>query len=106
MHLSIRSCAAGAVLGFFGLTANVTAQTSPPSTIQPAVVTGSTQIPTYSAAVVSLSNPAASDLYCVGGSATKTVKIKGIRVSAVASAAIVGDVSIILRMAANSGGGA
>lgn len=82
------------------------AQISSPSTTQPTVVTGSTQVPTYSAAVIALSNTAASDLYCVGGSATKVVKIKGIRISGVATAAIVGDVSIVLRSAANSGGGA
>jgi hypothetical protein len=68
------------------------------------VVTGNTNIPTYSAATVALANTGAGDLYCITGSATKIVKIKGIRISAVATAAIVGDVSVVLRSAANTGG--
>lgn len=73
--------------------------------INPLVVTGNSNIPTYSAAAT-FNNSAAGDLYCVAGSATKVVKIKGVRVSAVATSAIVVDVSLILRSSASTGGGA
>lgn len=77
---------------------------APVSTSNPLPVTGNNTVASYSAAIVALANTGAGNLYCITGSATKTVKIKGIRVSAVATAAIVGDVSIVLRSAANTGG--
>ena len=77
---------------------------SPVTATNPLPVTGQSNIASYGAAVVGLANAAAGDIYCITGSATKTVRIKGIRVSAVATAAIVGDVSVVLRSAANTGG--
>jgi len=68
-------------------------------------ITGNNTVPSYSSAIVNQAFTVAGDIYCIIGSATKTVKIKGIRVSATATAAIVGDVSIILRSTLDTGGG-
>lgn len=76
-----------------------------PSTIQPNLMTGLTQIPTYSAAVTDLANVADSDIYCVTGSDTKLVKVTGFCVSVEATSAIIADLTIVLRSEANSGGG-
>lgn len=75
------------------------------SPTRPMPVTGNNAVPTYSAAVVSLSNTSAGDLYCVTGSSSKIVRIKGIRVSAVATAAAVVDITITLRSSLSTGGG-
>jgi hypothetical protein len=76
----------------------------PVAPASPLPVTGSTNVPTYSAATVALANTGAGDVYCIRGSATKVVKVKGIRVSAIATTGIVGDVQIILRSTAATGG--
>lgn len=70
----------------------------------PPAVTGNTPIPTYSASIAGLANTGTGDLYCISGSATKTVKVKGIRVSAIATAAITISASIVKRNTAASGG--
>ena len=71
----------------------------------PMPFTGITNVPTYSGAVVALANTAAGDVYCITGSVTKTVKVKGIRLTATATSAITGDASIILRSSLDTGGG-
>lgn len=83
----------------------VVAQTSAPSTIQPSVITGSSQIPTYAGTVTALSNVAASDIYCVTGSDTKVVKVTGFCINAGADNASIINVTVVLRSALNSGGG-
>jgi hypothetical protein len=70
----------------------------------PMGVTGNTQVPSYSAGVVSLANAVAGDLYCITGSATKTVSVKVIRISAIATAAIAQPISLIKRSTADTGG--
>jgi hypothetical protein len=77
---------------------------APGSGVPPGVVSGNTNVPSYSAAVHNFGNSSAGDILCVGGSATKTVKIKGLRVSAIASAAINSAVSIVRRSTLDSGG--
>jgi hypothetical protein len=67
-------------------------------------VTGNTNVLTYSGAVTGQANAAAGDIYCIGASATKLVKIKGIRVSAIATTAIVSDVTINKRSTLDTGG--
>lgn len=59
---------------------------------------------TYAAAIVNQANSSAGDLMCVSGSATKTVWVKKFRVSAVASAAVVADISVVKRSTADTGG--
>lgn len=68
------------------------------------VVNGNTNVLTYGSAVTGLANTGAGDVYCIRGSATKLVKIKGIRVSATATASAVIDATIVLRSAAGTGG--
>lgn len=70
----------------------------------PLPITGNSNIPTYSAAVHNFSNSSAGDIFCISGSATKTIRVKGIRVSATASAAVNSAVSIIRRSTLNTGG--
>jgi hypothetical protein len=70
----------------------------------PGIVSGNTNVPSYSAAVTSFGNSSAGDVYCINGSATKTVKVKGIRVSVIASAGVVNVISLIKRSTADSGG--
>lgn len=77
----------------------------PVTTSNPLPISGVSSIATYSAAVISLANTGAGDIYCINASATKTVKIKGIRVSAIATASIVGDISITLRSTLDTNGG-
>lgn len=74
------------------------------SATTPTIVSGNTSTPTYSSAVTGQANSSAGDVYCVAASATKTVKVKGVRVSAIASAAIVSDVVINKRSTLNTGG--
>lgn len=70
----------------------------------PAVVTGNTNVPTYASAAIGIANTGAGDIYCIAGSATKVVKIKGIRVSATATSTIVIDANVVLRSALDTGG--
>lgn len=79
--------------------------TQPPSTIQPTVITGLSQVPTYSGAVVSLANTGGSDIYCVTGSDTKLVKITGFSVSPHADGSGIVAVTVVLRSTLNTGGG-
>lgn len=46
----------------------------------------------------------ATDVFCITGSATKTIKIQGIRISGTASANVVIDALMVKRSSANSGG--
>jgi len=78
--------------------------TNPGIFARPLIVTGNTNRATYSSAVVNFSNSSAGDVYCVYGSATNLIKVKGVRVSAVASAAVNEDVVIILRASQDTGG--
>jgi hypothetical protein len=77
---------------------------NPVGTNTPFPVTGSSNVPSYSASVNAFANSSAGDVYCINGSATKTIKVKGIRISALASAAIADDIAVIKRSTANSGG--
>lgn len=81
---------------------------SPPNTncnpSQPFIISGTTNIPTYSAADAGIANTGAGDILCISGSATKTVYVKRFRASAVATSAIVVDTSIIKRSSAATGG--
>lgn len=73
----------------------------------PLPVTGITAVPTYSGAVVGLANTGAGDIYCVTGAPTasgKIVRVKGFRVSAVATAGIDVDINVILRSTLDTGG--
>lgn len=69
----------------------------------PLAVTGNTNIPTYSAAA-DIANTGAGIVYCIQGSATKVVRVKGIRISAFASAALVTDTNINRYSTGPSGG--
>ena len=60
---------------------------------------------TYGAAVIDLANTEASDIYCITGSATKTIKVHKINVSAIATTPIIQDVYIVLRSTLDTGGG-
>jgi len=64
----------------------------------PNYVTGNTDIPSYSVST-SFSNSAASagDLFCLYGSATNVIRIKGVRVTGVASAAATVSAALIRR---------
>lgn len=79
--------------------------TQPPSTIQPTIVSGLSQVPTYSGAVVSLANTGASDIYCVTGSDTKLVKVTGFSISPHADNAGIVAVTVVIRSTLNTGGG-
>ncbi len=70
----------------------------------PFAVTGNTNLASYSAAVAAFGNSSAGDIFCVNGSATKTIKVKNIQVSAVASAAIADDIQLYKRSTADTGG--
>lgn len=74
-------------------------------TSTPLPVTGNTNVATYSASK-NFSNSSAGDAYCVYGSTSgKIVKVKGIRITAVASAIAVSNISIVRRSTLNTGGG-
>lgn len=99
--------AAAVIVGVLGFrfVAQSDVVTQQPSTIQPSLVTGLTQVPTYSASITNHGNVAASDIYCVTGSDTKLVKVTGFCVSAEANSAIIADLTIVLRSTLNTGGG-
>lgn len=78
---------------------------SPVSEFNPIYIAPFSGQQTYSSAVLNQAYTVSGDIYCIIGSATKIVKIKGIRISAVATAGIVGDVSLIIRSSLNTGGG-
>lgn len=62
-------------------------------------------IAAYSAATISQATAAsATDVWCIRGSATKTVKIQGVRISGIASANTVVSALLVKRSTANSGG--
>lgn len=75
-------------------------------TNNPLPVTGSVNVATYSAgASFSNTTVGAGDLFCTYGSATKVVKIKGVRITGVASASAgTVAISLIRRSAVNTGG--
>jgi hypothetical protein len=60
--------------------------------------------PTYAGVGVSAAT-AAGDIYCVGGSATRNIRITKIGISATAASAVAVTVSIILRSTADVGSG-
>jgi hypothetical protein len=62
----------------------VTAQAQNPNTVIASPVYGNTTVATYSAAA-GMAASATGDVYCITGSTTRTVHVKGIRISAVAS---------------------
>lgn len=70
----------------------------------PLVVTGNSNVPTYSVSK-SFSNSSAGDLFCVYGSSTKTVKVKGIRVTGISASGATAEISIVRRSTLNTGGG-
>lgn len=70
----------------------------------PLPVTGNSAIPTYSGATSSLAVAGAGDVYCIQGSATKTVKVKRIGISGIASSAVVIDAEISVRSTIDAGG--
>lgn len=80
------------------------ASCTPYGSAYPQVITGNTNINTYSAAIHNFGNSSAGDIFCIAGSATKIVKVKGVRVSAIASQAVNSSISIIRRSTLNSGG--
>lgn len=77
---------------------------APGSGIPPGIVTGNTNVPTYSAAATNIANAATGDVYCIQGSATKTVKVKGVRIAATATAKAVVDVTLVKRSTLDTGG--
>lgn len=79
--------------------------TLPPSTIQPNITTGFSQIPTYAASVTSLVNVSDSDIICVTGSDTKLIRVHGFCASARSDADTVVNISVVLRSSLNTGGG-
>lgn len=70
----------------------------------PCSVTGSTAVPSYSAAAHNFGNSSTGDILCVTGSATKAVRVKQIRASAIASAAVNSSLSVSVRSSLNTGG--
>lgn len=70
----------------------------------PMPVTGATNVPSYAAGNVGIANTGAGDILCIAGSATKTIYVKRIRVSGIATAAIVVDTSVIKRSTLGTGG--
>lgn len=76
----------------------------PNSITNPPVINGNTAIPSYATADVNIANTGAGDIFCIAGSATKTVYVKRIRVSATATSAIVVNVSLIKRSTLDTGG--
>lgn len=77
---------------------------TPTSTKSPFPITPNSSISTYSVADVNIANIGAGDVFCVAGSATKTVYIQKIHASALAGAAIVVNLSIIKRSSLGTGG--
>lgn len=69
---------------------------------QQVAVTQPLTLPTYAAGVVGQANSSASDVMCINGSATKKVYVKKIRVSAIASAAVTQDISVVKRSTADT----
>lgn len=63
-----------------------------------------TNVPTYSAATVGAANAGTGDLFCVYGSASKTIFINEVHVLAEATSAGYGSVAYIKRSSTDSGG--
>ena len=74
----------------------------PNSALAPPAVNGATSIPTYAAALVAYGQSSAGDLYCINGSASTIVRVKKFRVSAIASAAVTQDISVVKRSTADA----
>ncbi len=70
----------------------------------PMAVTTNNVLSTY-AGSKNFANSSAGDAYCLYGSSTKTVLVKRVRVSAVASAIAVSNIELVLRSTLNTGGG-
>jgi hypothetical protein len=77
---------------------------NPVGTNTPFPITGVNNVPTYSGSIA-FANSGVGDLYCVYGSATKTVKVKGIRVSGVNGSTSTTSMAVIKRSTLGSGGG-
>lgn len=76
----------------------------PGSGTPPGIVSQTTNVPTYHGAIIGTGFAAAGDIYCFTPSATKLTKLKMIQISAVATAAIVGDISLELRSTVDTSG--
>ena len=83
---------------------NAAGKAIPTGIAAPLPVIGNTNIPTYSASA-SFSNSSAGDAFCVNGSATKTINVKDIRVTAIASALVTQNIALIRRSTQDTGGG-
>ena len=60
---------------------------------------------TYSASIVGLVPvAAATDIFCISGSATKTVRVLRMSIGAIATAAAIGDILLVKRSTANTAG--
>lgn len=68
----------------------------------PFSVTGNSAIPTYSVGIAGLGVTTSGDVFCIQGSGTKTVKVKGIRVSGTSTGGSVIDAEIVLRSSIDS----
>lgn len=77
---------------------------APLSTTNPTPIAGNLGVQTYAAATVGFSRATAGDLFCVTGSASKTVKVRQINVSATTGTIVTTDVSIVLRSTLDTGG--
>lgn len=74
------------------------------SPANPFFVDGNTAKFTYAGAATGVALTTPGDVYCVVGSATKIVRVKGIRVSATATAGAVIDGQLFLRSTLDTGG--
>jgi hypothetical protein len=63
-----------------------------------------TNIPTYAAADVNIANAGAGDIACIYGSATKTIAVSQLRLSALATSSIVVNTTLVKRSSAFTGG--
>lgn len=77
----------------------------PVNASNPLPITGSSNVPTYSASASFVGPVSATDIFCVYGSSTKTIKIKGVRITGVNStASTTALVQLIRRSTLFSGG--
>jgi|GEM_PF-1775314 len=74
------------------------------SGIDPLVVTGITNLPTFGVGVADVALTGSGDLACLEGVAGKVVRLKGFEISATATGAIVVDVGVVLRSTLDTGG--
>ena len=75
-----------------------------PALAQVPQVSIATNIPTYGAGDVNIANIGAGDIFCIYGSATKTIAISRVHITATATSAIVVNEAVIKRSSVASGG--